>query len=529
MAMIINTVKYEDRVINLSNPNFNDEANVFTAIIGRNGSGKSKLLQKICLMCLYAYAKKHSTDVMRAKDLLDSDEYGIFSRIDETGEIELINMGESTHIIIDYFDTSHWLPIYPTDKRQAADLSLKHSQQKPIKLISNNVEKDQLEIYPRIIAVSSTPFDKYPLLNNYRLPGNLTEECYLYRGAKTKNRVGGRESYIQSKFNQLGKSLLNTLLKPERGIQLQYLLDYLDIKSEYEICFNLSHLADLLFHQPHKTEYFESIIRQQNNNTSLTDKVIESIKNDIQNLRLSNARLEPDALNIRDYSFSIKISDSFQSKEQIDLCNLVLRLSNQDLISVVDITFNRPLNKISLHISNASSGELCTLFNILSIAGSIRDNSIILIDEPELSLHPKWQQDFMPLLTNTFSHLKGCHFIIATHSPHIISGLPDSNSFVVNLEENPAIAFSGEATTLKSSDYQLAETFKSPGFKNEYLISQAIQALTKLGNGSELNSSLTNSIESLLEFLKITTSNDPAKKLLETLKTAFETLKNESN
>ncbi len=44
--------------------------------------------------------------------------------------------------------------------------------------------------------------------------------------------------------------------------------------------------------------------------------------------------------------------------------------------------------------------------NILGISTEIRDNSLICIDEPELSLHPKWQEKYMKLLMNTFSDYK---------------------------------------------------------------------------------------------------------------------------
>ena len=72
-------------------------------------------------------------------------------------------------------------------------------------------------------------------------------------------------------------------------------------------------------------------------------------------------------------------------------------------------------DKRKFFITEASSGELCILFNMLSIAGSIKDESIVLLDEPELSLHPEWQRDFLPLLAKVFSKYKRCHFIIATH------------------------------------------------------------------------------------------------------------------
>jgi predicted ATP-binding protein involved in virulence len=51
----------------------------------------------------------------------------------------------------------------------------------------------------------------------------------------------------------------------------------------------------------------------------------------------------------------------------------------------------------------------------------IRDGSaIVLIDEIDLHLHPKWQRTVVKQLTETFP---GCQFIATTHSPQIIAAV----------------------------------------------------------------------------------------------------------
>lgn len=49
-------------------------------------------------------------------------------------------------------------------------------------------------------------------------------------------------------------------------------------------------------------------------------------------------------------------------------------------------------------------------------------NSIIFIDEPELSLHVDWQRQLFPILE---SQQSSNQFVIATHSPFIYSKYPD--------------------------------------------------------------------------------------------------------
>lgn len=74
----------------------------------------------------------------------------------------------------------------------------------------------------------------------------------------------------------------------------------------------------------------------------------------------------------------------------------------------------------SFVVGRASSGErelLTYLFIIFSL--NIRD-ALIIVDEPELHLHPKWQA----LLLDLFEELSGVtgnQFLIATHSPKFVS------------------------------------------------------------------------------------------------------------
>lgn len=69
-------------------------------------------------------------------------------------------------------------------------------------------------------------------------------------------------------------------------------------------------------------------------------------------------------------------------------------------------------------ITNLSSGELqiLILFTFLAFASS--ESTVFIIDEPELSLHPKWQHEFM----DAFLKLKpqSAQVLIATHSPEIV-------------------------------------------------------------------------------------------------------------
>lgn len=65
-----------------------------------------------------------------------------------------------------------------------------------------------------------------------------------------------------------------------------------------------------------------------------------------------------------------------------------------------------------------SSGEKQIFFRGGSFLKMNLNNSIVLIDEPELSLHPEWQQKILNFYKNIG---ESNQIIIATHSPHIVS------------------------------------------------------------------------------------------------------------
>ncbi len=71
-------------------------------------------------------------------------------------------------------------------------------------------------------------------------------------------------------------------------------------------------------------------------------------------------------------------------------------------------------------LSKLSSGEQHELVLIYSLLFKVERGSLILIDEPELSLHVAWQKKFISDIQKIQS-LKNLTFVIATHSPQIIN------------------------------------------------------------------------------------------------------------
>lgn len=83
-------------------------------------------------------------------------------------------------------------------------------------------------------------------------------------------------------------------------------------------------------------------------------------------------------------------------------------------------------------INSLSSGEKQLFLRTLAIKMLEPENSIILIDEPELSLHPKWQAKIIKVYEKIG---KNNQIIIATHSPHILGSVPKENIIILAKKE----------------------------------------------------------------------------------------------
>lgn len=88
-------------------------------------------------------------------------------------------------------------------------------------------------------------------------------------------------------------------------------------------------------------------------------------------------------------------------------------------------------NGIKLPLENLSSGEQHELVLFYELLFRVTPGSLILIDEPELSLHIVWQEQFLKDVQQV-AKLTNIDIILATHSPDIIN---DRRDLVIELKE----------------------------------------------------------------------------------------------
>ena len=156
-------------------------------------------------------------------------------------------------------------------------------------------------------------------------------------------------------------------------------------------------------------------------------------------------------------------------------------------------------------LSGLSTGECQIVFRVGFILKNlgIFHSGIILIDEPELSLHPQWQRKYRDFLSAIFKD-KDVQIIFATHSPYIFEGMQIDEDICIKIDREEKestcinlIPFSKSGLTL-SPNYvsYLAYGIATEGFHIE-LFTLLFEAVKKRTGKSNLNiDQLNNYLES---------------------------------
>lgn len=261
------------------------------------------------------------------------------------------------------------------------------------------------EPYASIITIANTIHNKFPTLrikNYFRLPSN-----------KINHVSDVMIDALSSKKSQLdnGKSFET----------LRRVLAYIGFDSKIEVSFKILNSSDS-FNKINSLEYTKSLNIY-----------------DISRVRAFLSKL-PESKTIPGMWSSIEKNPKVEMV--IDFENLGLDLETEYLLSVLRLKYHLMKLKIlsdvkislfknghKINLNDASSGELTLLTSLSWISMHIDKRAYILIDEPENSLHPKWQREYFKNINDLFYQYKP-NVICATHAPIVISGAHSSESNV---------------------------------------------------------------------------------------------------
>lgn len=132
---------------------------------------------------------------------------------------------------------------------------------------------------------------------------------------------------------------------------------------------------------------------------------------------------------------------------------------------------------IPLH--KASSGELTLISTLGFIGVHARDAHAVLIDEPENSLHPMWQKQYLPRLVELF-YLYQPKIFVATHSPIVVSGaqmMSGVNLRIYETSDRQSRLLKPESESVEGALWEIFHTITP---KNHYLSETLARALDSL-------------------------------------------------
>jgi len=456
-------------------PLFPDNINI-TAIVGKNGSGKSSVFKSILMLIFYNKFKELSTPSVKmiAKERI------LHSNLKDFMAFLILKEGENFYkldILIDKIKNNTQIHIYALtvnfqDKVSATkkihsdninfftiyynymlDILKDGIGDEFIDLVYHRVDRYETPIliepykYRDKIDISNLRYlssQKFANIFRLGIKNEFIKEFFIPNFVKIKinsNKISKKLEKYREKFKVSFSDLIHTIIN--------ILNNYKDSK-RYEK-FNKIYIALKLLEKQYNEicdcKQLENILFNSDTIENLINSLVEFIKIDeiekkIKTLKVPLFEVQK-ILNAISFHKSILNGQAelfyknLNQKVKIDTIKNVLKY----LPPWVDIEYFE--NDKSF--SSLSSGEKMVfsfMINLMYQVNNAKDKYQtinLFLDETELALHPEWQKKYIDYIIKTLKIFKGkikINIIIATHSPFIISDLSKENIIFLDKDEN---------------------------------------------------------------------------------------------
>ncbi|MGA6840610.1 AAA family ATPase [Priestia megaterium] len=446
--------------------------NFYTSLlIGPNGTGKSRLL---------SFAQKIFTDLYRLN-------VSKIPKIPKSMEYQLeYILGDNT---------------YQVKQEKGKILFFRNDMVISLK---------EMMLPRKIICCAFTLQDRFSVLNDQ---DRQVIDQYEYLGIKNYIKKG----YIEDFSSAVASNIMLASLKDKQFLyNLKDITNFLDFNPDIQIKFKLEKglIIDDILDEKVLVKKQQNLSKKLRNSLSVKDIInfIQRVKNDSYSQNLDDALfyLDKNSLSI---NFNVDNAENYEILYE-DF-EFVWDLINFKILSSPSIMLKK--NNKWLPLEKASSGEFQYLSTMINILSKIEPNSLIIIDEPETSLHPTWQYRYMSQLQNIFKSFPSCHFMIATHSHFMVADLKPGYASIVTLikdeEERVKINFLDKSTFGRSVEDILYDVFDLPTNRNHYLANDLDDILSdiSLEKINEQTKEKVRRIKSVQKYLKKT---DPLRELI---------------
>ena len=145
-------------------------------------------------------------------------------------------------------------------------------------------------------------------------------------------------------------------------------------------------------------------------------------------IRRNRVKLLP--IHMIDLVDKMEVSRFYKESDYYEDKNFILEINK---IVNGDVQFNKKSNNFSFSkmyegmraefkpLNTASGIKAFGIIELLINSGILNKNNLLIIDEPEIHLHPEWQIDYAKLICNLVSC--GINVLITTHSPYMLQAL----------------------------------------------------------------------------------------------------------
>lgn len=391
------------------------------------------------------------------------------------------------------------------------------SRNKKIYDISN------FELPITIIGNSITITDKFPFYKKNEFPK------FQYLGVKNTPQSSSTKSYIKKTIDFVAKlsnsesflNGLNLITESFIGEKKNICVSYKTINTTKFFDGDLSlNKVDAFFKNiektykerektpPFKLNYYKSI--REKNTTELQSAI------DYCN----NLYYNDDLLKIDNSSAKLI---KFNLSEKKDLLKLKKHSSDLNILYSLNIIYDPKIELINTNgeeysLEESSSGEHNLITSLIGLMATIKTHSLLLIDEPEISLHPNWQMKYVSFLKKLFNSetYKTSHILIASHSHFIVSDLEGSSSKVIGLAKNNGIQIVKMPKQLNtfgwSAEQILLDVFETPTTRNYFVAENVGLMLDYIANPKNSDEQIKLKFKELkINTLKDLSKEDPMK------------------
>lgn len=373
---------------------------------------------------------------------------------------------------------------------------------------SNHQQYDPEALPARTITQTFSPFTRFApstpptssLLEIYSL-GRDPGSSYICTGLHRSTRLVGKG--LSKKI--LEQSLFRMSESVDYAEAVSKVLQEIDMGHEFKLIYGCTPQLVKILDSRDRHQSVKDLLRDVRNRAPIggtrnSKLAAESYRNDSGELielisaavdQLERLKIQPRTFELS-FNFLQKRVDDFSGFQSL---SLLRRLGLLTLKSCFITNGYREL----IDVSNTSSGQQQMLCSTLSLVTALSDNTLVLIDEPELSLHPRWQQSYLDFLLAAVHPFQDCHIIIATHSPLVVQS---------GINQGVGIIKMGGLSTNASGDNRdssvesaLIDVFETPVEDSMQLASLVFDAVAKGESGD--SSERKKCVQQLLDLRRI--------------------------